>query len=116
MEVLTTYAKEKGTYVVSAAFTDEDGSAETPKTLTWTLTDENGTVVNSRLDVAVSSPTSSEDIGLSGDDLSLDVGVGIYRVVLLEWTYDSDLGSDLVGKDLCKFPIEETEIKRWWRY
>ena len=116
MEVLTTYAKEKGTYVVSAAFTDEDGNAETPKTLTWTLTDENGTVINSRLDVSVSSPTSSEDIVLSGDDLSLDVGIGIYRVVLFEWTYDSDLGNDLVGKDRCKFPIEEAEIKRWWRY
>ena len=106
MEVLTTYAIEQGTYVITAAFTDEDGNAETPTSITWTLTDESGTVINSRLNVSVLSPASTINIVLSGDDLTLDEGVGTNRIILFEWVYDSDLGSGLPGKGQGKFPIE----------
>ena len=68
--LLTTHAKERGTYVVTVAFTDEDGNAEDIKTLVWTLTDLDGNIINSRENVNVATPGASEDIVLSGADLA----------------------------------------------
>jgi len=104
-------AREESTLVIQTSFTNEDGEAETPLTLTWTLTDENGTVINSREDVEVSSPAASNDIVLSGDDLSMlaaEVTAGditVERRFLVEATYNSDLGADLPLKDVVRFQI-----------
>lgn len=43
----------------------------TPLTMYWTLRDSGGTVINSRTAVEVTSPTDSETIKLSGDDLAI---------------------------------------------
>lgn len=94
---LTTHAIEKSTFVITAAFTDEDGTSVAPQTATWTLSDDGGTIINSREQVEISSPTSSEDIVLSGDDLALQTGetnLGT-RVLTIEATYNSDLGAGL---------------------
>lgn len=104
---LTTHATEKSTFVVTAAFTDEDDAAVAPATLTWTLTDSDGSVINSRLDVVVSTPTSSEDIVLSGDDLAIqsatDTGV---RILTTEATYSSSLGTGLSLRGQVTFIID----------
>jgi len=105
---LTTHAKEKSTYIITASFTDEDDAAVAPKTLTWTLTDDQGDVINGREDVEVSSPSSSEDIVLSGDDLALQSGEtsrGV-RILTVEGTYDSDAGSDLPLNDEIRFIVD----------
>jgi len=105
---LNTHAEEEGTYVITATFKDEDGNAEDVKTAKWSLTDRDGTVINSRSDVAISTPTSSEDIVLSGNDLALQSGetnLGI-RILIVEATYDSDLGSDLPLKGEAEFIID----------
>lgn len=106
---LTKKAHEEGTYVVTCDFYDDLGAAVAPDTLAWTLTDEGGTVINSRTDVAVSSPTSSEDIVLSGDDLALQTGeVGdTARILTIEATYDSTTGLDLPLKDTALFYIKD---------
>ena len=104
---LTTHAKEKGTFVITCAFTDEDDSAVTPTTLTWTLTNTSGTVINSRQDVAVSSPSSSEDITLQGDDLQiLSATDNGRRVLTVEGTYDSGELTDLPIKESCYFTVD----------
>jgi hypothetical protein len=103
--VLSTKAIDKSTYVVTATFTDEDDNAVAPQTLTWTLTDESGTVINSREDVDVSSPGTSEDFVLSGDDLA--VADGSTRLLTIEATYNSDAGSDLPIRDQVRFTIED---------
>ena len=107
---LTTNAVEQSTYIITAAFTDEDGNAEDVKTLTWSLTDGHGNVINSRSDVTVTAPGSSENIVLSGDDLALfgddDDGA---RVVTVEATYDSDNGSDMPLKDKCSFTVVDLD-------
>jgi len=104
--LLTTHADEKSTYVVTAAFTDEDGNAVTPNTLTWALTDSDGTVINDRDDESI-SPDTSVDIVLSGDDLQIvdssDDGV---RILTVEGTYNSDAGSGLPLKESCKFIVD----------
>ena len=103
---LTADAVEKSTYAITASFTDEDGAAEDIKTLTWTLSDSSGNIVNSREDESVTTPGSSESIVLSGDDLEFmgsdDAGD---RVLTISATYDSALGTDLPLKDSAAFTV-----------
>lgn len=102
---LETKAVEKGTYVISASFTDEDGAAVTPNVgLKWTLTDGRGTVINERQDVPL-TPATSVDILLQGDDLTLAEGEGNERAVTIEGTYNSSLGSNLPLSDEVRFRI-----------
>ena len=103
---LTEVADEESTYVVTAAFTDEDGTTITPDTLTWTLTQTDGTVVNSRSAVVVASPAASEDIVLKGDDLAILEGERMEeRIVTIEATYSSGLGSGLPLKSEIHFHV-----------
>lgn len=103
--VLKTKAVENSTFVVNVAFTDEDGEPKAPVTMLWTLTDEEGTVINDREDVQISSPTESEDIVLSGLDLGLSVSAE--RYLLVYGTYNSTLGVGLPYKDQVRFVIED---------
>lgn len=108
MAVLTSLALEESTYVITASFTDEDDAAVVPNadTITWTLTDLDGTVINSRAAVAVTS-ASTITIVLSGDDLALqasdDSGV---RKLLVEAEYNSSIGSNLPLNDEVQFTID----------
>ncbi len=99
-------ALENSTYVVNVAFKDEDGAAEIPTALTWTLTDETGAIVNARSDVAVAVPAASVDIALTGADLALSTYAGLERVLTVEATYTSALGAGMTLKDECWFSIE----------
>ena len=100
-------AKEKATYVITVAFKDENGTAITPKTLSWSLTDRKGRVINSREDVAVGSPSSSENIVLSGNDLALANNDNRIRVLSIYATYDSaTYGNDLPLREEAEFKIE----------
>lgn len=96
-------ANEKGTAAITCAFTDEDGDVVVPSSIVWTLTNEAGTVINSREQVAVAVPAASTTITLSGDDLAiLTAEVNrreVKRYLVVEITYNSDLGSGLPGKD-----------------
>jgi len=108
--IINTKAKEKSTYVITVAFSDENGDALVPKTMKWSLTDTSGTVINARDQVVVAVPAASNDIVLSGDDLqikSLEVSQDtVVRVLIIEATYNSDLGSDLSVNDDAGFEIE----------
>ena len=64
-------ANEKGEYVITLAFKDENDVAQIPTSATWTLTKYDATVVNSREDVAIGSPTANETVTLSGNDLAI---------------------------------------------
>ena len=108
--ISATKAIEGSTFIVTAAFTDEDGSAVAPDTLAWSLVDRNGTVINDRENVSVggspSLPSSSEDIVLFGDDLALADGYDEEeRYLVLEGTYTSDAGTGLPLKDHLKFYV-----------
>uniref|UniRef100_A0A6M3J3J1 Uncharacterized protein n=1 Tax=viral metagenome TaxID=1070528 RepID=A0A6M3J3J1_9ZZZZ len=106
VQITTDKAVEQSTFVIQCDFTDEDGNAVAPVTLTWTLTDSDGTVINSRTAVAVSSPTSTEYIVLSGDDLALTGTAQEARYLLLEGTYDSTYGTGLPIRESVEFAIE----------
>ena len=107
---LTTAAVEESTFAITAAFKDEDGSAVSPNAgLTWTLTDKYGNVIHSRENVAIVS-AASVVIVLHGDDLALRetekyFNYPVARIVTLQGTYNSTLGSNLEIKDEVTFKV-----------
>jgi hypothetical protein len=106
-KITTPIAIEKSTYVITAAFTDEDGDPVVPNSgLNWTLTDLTGTVVNSRSAVTIAVPAASVSIVLSGLDLALADGKDTYRILTVEGTYNSALGSGLPIKASVQFKIQ----------
>ena len=98
-------AKEGSTYIVTVTYKDEDGSAVTPNSVIWTLTNGRGQVVNSRSAVSIASPGTSNTIVLQGDDLNIDDGEE--REISISALYDSSNGSGLPLKDSATFVIEE---------
>lgn len=103
--ILTTKATEESTYPITITFRDENSVAVAPNTAQWTLTDMAGTVINSRQDVAIVTPTSSETILLSGLDLAIADNTKALRLLTVEYTYDSSLGTDLPAKTEVQFEI-----------
>lgn len=106
---LTTKANERSTYVATVTFTDEDGTVVTPNagTTTWTLTDNAGNVINGRLAVAIAS-ASSIKIVMTNLDLAVGNGLnGTERRLLVEWVYNSSIGSNLPGKEEFVFDIHD---------
>lgn len=94
---------EKSTAIVTATFVDEASNPLTPNTLTWTLKDLEGNVINSRSAVSI-SPATTINIVLSGDDLAVTDG-NEERIVLIEGTYNSSYGSGLPLVAACRFSI-----------
>lgn len=101
---------------IVASFTDEEGAALVPLTLTWTLSDTEGNVINSRADVVV-TPASSVTITLSGNDLEMTETEKVateedfvLRVLTVEGTFNSDLGSGLPIRDQVTFAVDKTAI------
>jgi hypothetical protein len=99
---LTTRAVEQSTFAIVATFTDEAGAPMIPNALAWSLLNGEGTIINSRTAVSI-TPAASVTIVLSGADLV--ASEGSTRVVLLEGSYDSDLGDDLPLRDTVTFEI-----------
>lgn len=98
-------AQEEGTLVLNIAWYDEDGNAVTPSAATWTLTDLDGNVINSRQDVSISSLSTSNDVVLKGDDLAISP-YGVNRQLLAKWTYTSSAGSGLPATHAYQFKID----------
>lgn len=98
---------EEGVLAVTfGPLVDETGAAVTPTSATWTLADRAGNVVNSRTGVSV-TPGSSITVLLSGADLQIaDTFLDNRRELLLEFVYDSSLGSNLPGKDALYFEVQ----------
>lgn len=105
MDELDSRAVEKSTYAITLTFTDSTEQSVSPDTLSWSLTDLDGNIINSREDVTVSSPSSTETIVLSGDDLAIPNRSKRERILSAEGTYTSDLGSGLPIKESVKFII-----------
>jgi len=103
---LTVHANEQSTFVVTVAFKDEEGNDVTPTSMNWTLTDSDGNVINNRENVVVNSPSSSEDIVLSGDDLAVTDENNRVRILTVEAVYSSSLGSNLPLKDDVTFTVD----------
>lgn len=102
--ILTEIAKERSTYVITVAPTDETGAAVTPTTLAWSLRDTFGNVINSRSSVSL-TPATSMKVVLHGADLAVGT-YGNERKLTLSGTYTSSLGSGLEITGEVTFYIE----------
>ena len=101
-------ATEKSSIGVKWTFTKADGSDAIVTALTWTLTDIDGNVINSRQGVVVSTPQPSETVILSGNDLVLQDQSNDYelRVMTIEAMYDPENGDeDVPLKESAEFPV-----------
>lgn len=102
---ITSAAKEKSTKGFAVSFTDENDAATVPTSITWSLLDLNGAIINSRANVAVETPDSTIEIVLKGNDLTYKTQ-GKLRL-LVEALYDSeDWGEDCPLKEEIEFPVE----------
>lgn len=106
--ILTERAIDRGTFVVTVAFADEDNAPVTPAAASWTLLGRNNDVINSRDAVAI-TPAESAVILLGADDL--DRADGDVRHLVIEWTYDSSLGSGLAGREQVTFYVVDIREK-----
>ena len=98
-------AMEGGTLIITAGFKDENKQSVVPNELFWTLSDMAGTVINGRDRVSM-APAETVDLVLRGDDLALPEGRDAWRILTLEWTYDSDAGSNLPMNDSAFFKVK----------
>ena len=106
MTTITSPKAESGsTYVLTCAFTDADGTEVTPTTVVWSLTDNNGNIINSRDDVSI-TPGTSINIVLSGDDLLRSDGT--VRKLTIDAVYNSSTyGTDLPLTEQATFYIND---------
>lgn len=107
MEILTTEAIEEGTYVITVTFM-EDGVVVTPDSFYWSLTNSAGAIINSRDEIEISTPGSSEDIYLSGDDLAMETITDQYekRRLVIEGLYTpSGIATQYPYRREVEFPI-----------
>lgn len=105
--IISTKPAEEGTAIVTVSFTDHNGDAVAPNagSLTWTLTDANGTVINSRNGVAVASAATVK-IVLSGADLAIPQDGG-NSVLTVEGLYNSTDGNNLPIKVQAYFGVQQ---------
>ena len=102
--VLTDIAVEGSTFVVTCAFSDEDGISVIPNAdVSWRLIDSVGAQISS----GTVSPAASVDILLSGPDLSIEKPMDKLHWVTLvvSTTYDGALGDDLPMVDVVEFQV-----------
>ena len=103
------YLVEESTGGITAHFKDEDDQSFTPVTATWTLTDESGSVINSRENIVIASLATNNTIVLFGDDLAFqsgESGNAVSRKLTIKGTYNSsDFGNGKPFNDQLTFPI-----------
>lgn len=68
---LDDHAKEQGSFLVNHTFLDLSGTAVTPSTITWSLSDRDGNIINSREDESYTPSAENFNVVLEGDDLVL---------------------------------------------
>jgi len=89
---VTSKVSEGGPAFITGIFKDEADAYVIPATLKWTLTDDEGDVVNSRTAVAVAVPATSNTVVISGADTTVSSGRR-RRYFLFEGTYVSTEGT-----------------------
>ncbi len=104
MTKLTAKSVDESTYVITMTFADADETAVTPNALTWSLTDKDGNIINSREDTVL-TPAAEVFVVLQDDDL--DYSDGEDRVFTIEGNYNSSTyGNTLPIREQASFKIK----------
>lgn len=105
-QTISTHATERSTIGIPFTFKDDANATVTPTAATWSLLTRGGAVVNSRQDVAISPLAGTVTIVLTGADLALPDPADDIRLITVEWTYNSSLGTNLAGVDELVLTID----------
>ena len=107
---LKTPANELSTYVIPFDVLTEANDSATPKTLTWTLMDDDSQVLWD-LD-GVSMALTATRLVLKGAQLAMvdQTKLYEYRRVLIAATYDSDIGTDNPVNVVVRFVLHGRKI------
>ena len=93
--LLESIANIESTFKITVEVLNTSGVAVQPTSMTWTLSDESGNLINNRQQETVISPAIQQDIYLTGPDLATtNPTVKIKRILLIEATYNE---GDLTG-------------------
>jgi hypothetical protein len=102
-------AMEGGFYPVTVTFRDEASAVVTPdaSSIEWTLTDNGGSVINSR-NAATEASATAITIELEGADLAVqtdETAPVVRRRLCVKWTYASTYGTAKAGRAELVFPL-----------
>jgi hypothetical protein len=106
---LTTVADEGSTYIVRATYYDEDDTAVTPDSVTWSLVDGDGHIVNSREDVSIAVPSTYNDIVLGAADLRCKGTRDASRTMIVKYVYDSATVTNAPGIAQVSFQVHNMQ-------
>jgi hypothetical protein len=97
---------QRDTVDFEVSFTDETDTAVIPTSADWTLTDDEGTIINSRHAVAIAVPAVTVHITIGGDDTDLLSSTdSLVRMLYVRWIYNSSLGAGKQGHKEIRFKI-----------
>jgi len=68
------FAAQGGALVFTITFMDQNGVKVTPTTITWSLSDEKGSIINGRQNISVTPATNPVVIKLNGPDTQFVAG------------------------------------------
>ncbi|MBE3088235.1 MAG: hypothetical protein IMZ71_03860 [Chloroflexi bacterium] len=96
--------QESSSVFLDVVCKNENNVAVTPKTVTWSLYDDDDSIINSRQDVSA-TPGAITKIILAPEDTTLVGGAAKGRVIKVKATYDSDRGTDLTDTGGIRFRV-----------
>ena len=97
--ILEDFARERSTFVVDVAFRNAAGAAITPTAASWSLYDPRDVAMNSRANVAITTPSATVSITLAGADLATyedEVGDMVTRTLVASATHGGNVYLDQV--------------------
>ena len=105
----TTLAKkalDKSPFYVTVSYFDEDGAAVTPSSVTWSLYGpDKSTVINSRTDVVIATPGTSNTIALTGADTAY--ASGNKRYLKVKYVYTDSEAVEQTAYDHVVFLVDD---------
>ena len=108
--IMRTVVDQRDTVDFEVSFEDETNTAVIPTSADWTLTDDEGTIINSRHAVSIAVPAVTVHITIGGDDTDLlSETDSLIRYLYVRWIYNSSLGAGKEGHSQVRFKI--TPIK-----
>lgn len=97
--------RKNSSAVVEVVFKDENKVISVPNSVTWSLTKEDGTEINSRTNVSVTPGQTSTRILLQGNDLQLFANDSGLRYMIINATYNSVDGLNIPWKATISFYV-----------
>ena len=93
IELTNKTVNERGTAVFPFSFFDENGEADSPAYMKWSLVSDDKEIIAGLENVEVTSPAHTTEIVLSGDDLQIlsseEDQDTVARRLVIEGTYNS---------------------------